>query len=205
MTAAYDLIRLNNGIVKLSIDTVDAGPVLLSKPITIEENQVLTVKRRVKLSPGEEPFFGGFALLETLDEGLLPSVLNQQGQTMGNGLVLIEYTKGELENSKRPGQDVFRILQRIWAIEANNDWLPDILKKWVTGNYELLPPVYNQWFEESLSYDSSSGQVIYTIDDKSYEVWSEQLKTNKVRLYIHGYGFGTGHSIEMDWIEISVQ
>ncbi|MBN2797222.1 MAG: hypothetical protein JXR88_17550 [Clostridia bacterium] len=204
LVAAYDQIRLNNGIVKLTIDSVDAGPVLLSEPITVEEDQVLTVKRRVRLTPGEQPFFGGFALMETSDEGLLPSVLNQQGQTMGNGLVLIEYTKGNVEDSKRPGKDVFRVLPRTWAVEAENDWIPSIFKKWVTGNYQLVSPIYNQWFEEELTFDNSNGKIIYKINDKSYVVWSEKLKTEKIRLYIHGYGFGVGHSIEMDWIEISV-
>lgn len=205
MLSAYEKVKLNSGILKLEIDEVDKGPVLLSKPIEVGEGQVLTIKRKVRLEHTDAPFFGGFAILETEDEGLVPSVLNGQANILGDGVVLIEYAQGTIDNPTRPGRNVFRVLPRTWIVESRNQWIPGIFSQWLVGNYHLIKPKYDQWIEETLIFDNDSGTITYILDDTPYEVWTEKLKSNHVRIYMHGYGHGTGHSVEMDWIEISVE
>lgn len=205
MLSAYDKVKLSNGIIKLEIDEVDQGPVLLSKPIKVGQDQIISVKRRVRLNHTDELFTGGFALIETNDVGLIPSSLNNDEQILGNGIVLVEYVNGQEEGSIRPGSNTFRLLPRTWMVEASNDWLPPIFVQWFTGNYKLIPSKYNTWIEEEIIYDTFDGTVTYIIDDVTYQVWSEVIVQDSIRLYMHGYGFGTGHTVEIDWIEISVK
>jgi len=187
--SAYDKAKLNNGILKLEIDEVDKGPILLSKPIEIMNGNILTIKRRVKMIYANNHFTGGLALIETKDEGLIPSALNNDNTNLGNGIVLIEYVNSFEDDSKRPGRNVFRILPRSWEF---ND------------NYELVEPIFNEWFEEEIIYDTTEQTITYKLNGKEYLVKSQEMFEERLRIYMHGYGFETGHIVEIDWIEISV-
>lgn len=187
--SAYDKAKLNNSILKLEIDEVDKGPVLLSKPIEIMNGNVLTIKRRVRMTYANNHFTGGLALIETKDEGLIPSALNNANSNLGNGIVLIEYVNSFEDDSKRPGRNVFRILPRSWEYD---------------DNYELVEPIFNKWFEEEIVYDTTEKTITYKLNDKVYSVKSQEMLEERIRIYMHGYGFETGHIVEIDWIEISI-
>ena len=188
--SAYEKVTINNGKAILEIKEVDRGPFLLSEPLRVENGDVLTVKRRVKMTYSNENFTGGLALFETNDEGLLPSALNSSLTVLGNGIVLIEYAHNYDERSVRPGSNVFRILSRGW--EEN-------------GNYQLCEPIFNKWFEEELIYDTTLGKVTYKVNGVEYIVTSPSMTDDNVRVFMHGYGFGLGHILEIDWIEISIE
>jgi len=187
--SAYDKAKLNNGILKLEIDEVDQGPILLSKPIEIQNGNILTIKRRVRMTYANDHFTGGLALIETKDEGLIPSALNHGNSNLGNAVVLIEYVNSFNESSKRPGSNVFRILPRSWEFE---------------NNYELVEPIFNEWFEEEIVYDTVAQTISYKLNEKVYTVKSQAMLEERLRIYMHGYGFETGHIVEIDWIEISI-
>ncbi len=187
--SAYDKAKLNNSILKLEIDEVDKGPVLLSKPIEIMNGNVLTIKRRVRMTYANNHFTGGLALIETKDEGLIPSALNNENTNLGNGIVLIEYVNSFEDDSKRPGRNVFRVLPRSWEFD---------------DNYELVEPIFNEWFEEEIIYDTTEKTITYKLNDKVYSVKSQEMFEERIRIYMHGYGFETGHIVEIDWIEISI-
>lgn len=187
--SAYDKAKLNNGILKLEIDEVDQGPILLSKPIEIQNGNILTLKRRVRMTYANNHFTGGLALIETEDEGLIPSALNHGNSYLGNAVVLIEYVNSFNESSKRPGSNVFRILPRSWEFD---------------NNYELVEPIFNEWFEEEIVYDTVAQTITYKLNDKVYTVTSQEMFEERIRIYMHGYGFEIGHIVEIDWIEISI-
>lgn len=188
--AAYEKAKINNGKLKLEIDEIDLGPYLLSKPILLEEGDILTVTRKVKLLPTDEPFTAGFALFESNDFGVIPSVLNENNNGLGNALVLVEYVKNYDLESKRPGNNVIRVLPRTWMIESN---------------FALVECDFDKWFEETIIYDTVEGTITYQKGNEKSILVSEPLVKNGVRLYMHGYGFDIGHAIEIDWIEISVE
>lgn len=187
--SAYDQAKVRNGILKLEIDEVDKGPILLSKPIQVQNGNILSVKRRVKMHYANDHFTGGMAIVETSDEGLIPSALNNKETTLGNGIVLIEYVHTPNVSSLRPGNHVIRVLPRTWQ---NN------------SNYRVTDPIFDQWFEEELIYDTNEQTVTYKINGKVYSVTSQEMLNERVRIYIHGYGYDIGHTVEIDWIEISV-
>lgn len=188
--SAYDKVEINNGKLKLEIKEVDRGPFLLSEPIEVKNGDILTIKRKVRMSYANENFTGGLALFETKDEGLIPSALNSSLTVFGNGVVLVEYVHNYDEKSVRPGSNVFRVLSRGWE---------------VNGNYKLCKPTFGEWFEEELVYNTVTEQIIYRINGEEYYIGSQKMENDKIRVFMHGYGFGIGHTVEMDWIEISVE
>lgn len=188
--SAYDKVDIRNGILNLEIKEIDRGPFLLSEPINLNNGDILTVTRRVKMEYANENFTGGFALLETEDKGLIPSGLNDSFGDLGNGIILIEYAHNYDENSIRPGNNVFRVLPRTWE----ND-----------GNYQLLDPIYDKWFEEEIIYDTNKEMIYYRRNNEEVSVLSQEMTYENIRLFIHGYGYGTGHKVELDWVEISIE
>ncbi len=187
--SAYNKVDIDNGKAVLKIEEVDRGPFLLSKPIELNNGDVLSVKRRVKMKYANENFTGGLVLFETHEKELIPSALNSPLSVLGNGIVLVEYVYNYDESSERPGSDVFRILPRNWK---------------ENGNYRLSDSVFHKWFEEELIYNTITEQVIYKLNGKEYTVNSQKMKDNRVRIFMHGYGFGVDHMLEIDWVEINI-
>ena len=55
---SYDLVTMTGGILKLSSDTTGVMPYMLSKPIELQRKDVLTIKRKAKISHGLGTFSG---------------------------------------------------------------------------------------------------------------------------------------------------
>lgn len=189
---AYDKVAVKNGILNLEVLDTDRGPFMLSKPIELLKGDVLTVKRRVKIHYTNDNFTGGFAILETEDLNLKPFVPNQSdwSDSLGNGVVLVEHVHNFDEESERPGRDVFRVLTPTW--EKNR-------------NYLVVEPIFDDWFEETIRYNTNNNTITYSINDDEYTVRGSKLNFENIRVFMHSYGFYTGHSNKIDWLEISIK
>ena len=187
----YDAVSIENGILTLSADTNGVVPYMLSQPIEIQDGDVITMKRRVRISHGPGTFSGGTALYQTDDIDLMPAPMDGVWTSgFGDGIFLVEYSYDLLFQQERPGRDIFRFLAADWAY---ND------------NYQLITPVYDTWIEETFVFDTRSSQMRYILDDKSYSLSSYKLDRSALRFWMHPYGTGTGNKIEMDYIEITVE
>ena len=147
--AAFGSVFLEDGVAKLPITISDKGPYLLSKSFPVEGYEVVKIKRRVKLSPGEKYFSGGMALFETNSENMRPDV--QAAMPFGNALFLIEYANGTYGASTRPGDSTFRILTPGWQ---------------TNGNFLLVDPQFDVWITEEITYNFLDGSVSYTLNGK---------------------------------------
>lgn len=188
---AYDLVKIKDGVLKLSSDTTGIMPYILSKPLELQSKDVLTIKRRVKITHGNDTFSGGMALYQTTDLDLVPERTDGSWFTsIGDGIVLLEYSYDLKFATERPGRDVIRFLAADW--EYNN-------------NYQLITPVYDEWIDETLIFDMRSNQMIYKLNDKEYKLYSYKLDKSAVRIMMHPFGTGTGNSIDIDYIEVTIE
>ncbi len=179
--SCYDKAELDDGIVTFKTKEVDKGPILISKPISIKKGDILSVKRRLKLHYANDYFTGGFVVFETDDSKFRPY------RPIGNGIVLVEYVHTK-EQSKRPGgNEIFRVLPRRYE-----------------DNFAIIEPIFDKWFTEEIIYDTSTGNLSYKINNKEYAVKAPVLRKNYIRLYMHAYGYYTGHKMDIDWIEINI-
>lgn len=188
---AYEKAVLMDGIVNLKIQETDRGPYLLTEVFEVKDPSVITIKRRAQVNFGNDRFMGGLALLQTDRDQFKPQVV-EEGADMafGNGIVLVEYVHNLDPLSRRPGQDAFRVMMP--------DWQSD-------GNYKVLAPIFGQWFEEALIYNTKTGQVVYRLNDKEYTLRGFAMSKKFFRVFMHGYGSGVGHSLKMDWFEVEVE
>lgn len=162
---------------------------LLSKPIPVDKKQILTVKRRLKIKPGAEYFSGGLVLFQTNSK---TRILDQsQKNPFGSAIGIIEYVYDPSNKSTRPGNKNIRILSPDW-------------KK--SGFYELIEPVYNKWFEETLTYNCYTGEMEYFIDNKEvHKIQSPVILDSSIRIWMHAYGNSKTQQIEVDKVEISLE
>lgn len=188
---AYDKVTVKNGILTLQVDETDRGPFLLSKPFPIASGDVLTIKRRVKIHYANDNFTGGFAILQTDDDNLKPQMIeNTWGRGLGQAAVLVEYVHNYDESSTRPGRDLFRVLPPTWETD---------------DNYAVVEPIFDDWIEEELTYDTRSNKITYIVNGKEFKVNGLNIDKGYVRIFTHPYGWYTGHYMKMDWIEIKVE
>lgn len=180
-----------DGVITLKETASGVEPYLLTKPLPLIDGDVITLKRRVKISRGSEYFAGGVAMYQTMDTTLMPKKTDGAfATTFGDGVFLVEYSydlKAELE---RPGRDIFRFLAADWSYNEN---------------YVLIPPIYDEWIEETFIFDTRSNQMFYAVNDKSYKLNSFKLDKDNVRFMLHAYGKGSGNAVEMDWLEIKIE
>jgi len=188
---AYEKAVFQEGAVSLKVQETDRGPYLLSEVMEIQEPSIITLKRRALVNYGNNRYTGGMALLQTNGSQFRPPV-SEEGADMnfGNGIVLVEYVHNLDPLTRRPGQDGFRVLMP--------DWQSD-------GNYKVLPAIFGEWFEETLIYNTRTGQVVYRLNDKEYTLQGFAMSKKFFRVFMHSYGQGVGHSLKMDWFEVNIE
>ncbi len=188
---AYEKAVFNDGVVKLQVQETDRGPYMLTEVFEVKEPSIITLKRRTMVNYGNDRFMGGMALLQTDRNEFKPEIVDEGADMgFGNAVVLVEYVHNLDPLARRPGQDGFRILMP--------DWQTD-------GNYKVIPAVFGEWFEETLIYNSKTGQVVYRFNDKEYNMRSFAMGKKYFRVFMHSYGNGVGHRLKMDWFEIKTE
>lgn len=183
-------VNIENGILTAKIGETDRGPFILSKPIEIKVNSLITVKRRVKLKYGNNQFTGGFGLYQTEQKTIEPQLIDKEWfKNFGQSLMLMEYVHTSDKKSTRPGNHNFRLLVPDWQ---------------ATENFAIAKPIFDEWFEETFTFDCGSGRVTYTNGDKMLVLKGYRPNQANFRIFMHPYGFYTGHEMKLDWIEIKV-
>lgn len=189
--SAENLVEIEDGILTMSTNRSDGIPMLLSKPIDLPPSSVLTVKRRVRLTRNSTMFAGGFALFQTGETELVPAPTDGSWFTaIGDGIVLVEYSYDLVRKQKRPGKDVFRFLASDWEV---ND------------NYKLVNPIYGEWVDEVLIYDTRINRITYKLGEETYHLNSYAVDKPGIRILMHPYGTGAGNLVEIDFVDIKVE
>ncbi len=188
---AYESVAVSGGILRLSPDVNGIMPYMLTKPIEIRDGDVITLKRKVKIHHGSDTFSGGIAMYQTSDIELLPEETDGEWFTsLGDGVFLVEYSYDLTSDLERPGRDIIRFLAADW--EYNN-------------NYTLITPIYDEWYEEVIVFDTRSNQISYRINNNEYKLNSYKLDRGNIRFFMHPYGTGYGNVVEIDSLEITVE
>lgn len=165
----------------------DKNPYLLSRPIKIKKKQIVKIKRRLKLTPSDKYYSAGLVLFQTPEKRLI--VNNDAKLPYGAALVMVEYVSNVSDESKRPGKKGTRVLTPEWK----ND-----------RNFKVLETIFDEFFEEELSYNSSTGEIVYKNPKGEYSYKTSKLSTDMIRIWMHSYGNSSEQSVEIDWVELSV-
>lgn len=187
----YSLGEVSNGVLKLN--TTDVIPYMRSKPFKIENGDVISIKRKMKIEYSEDSLNAGTILYSSEYENgnLIPqNEIVTWGESSGEALVLVEYVHNFSEDQERPGKDVFRLLAPDW--DENN-------------NYVLIDSVFNEWFEEEIVFDTRSNKITYIVNGETFRIYSGVQVDDSMRIMMHPLGSGWGNSMEIDYIEIEIE
>jgi hypothetical protein len=184
-------VNVDDGILTMEVSETDKGPIMFSKPIEVKEGQVIKISRRAKIHYANDFFTGGLALIETNEISLRPFIEENYGKSgIGFAVALVEYVHNYDEQVVRPGKDTFRLLPPNWMENSN---------------YKLIDPIFDDWFTEELTYDPETGRITYKLNEDEYTLEGLPMDEKNIRVMMHPYGMYTGHSIKIDWFEISIK
>jgi len=177
----YSAVSVSDGILTLSQDQTDNGPSVISKPIKIGNNSILTIKRRSYVHPQVSYSYQGGDIFFSGSLGLYASndIFNGEVNDYITGVSYFDY-------------------------EYQGDWETFVLHNDRNKTENYITPKWNEWFEEELTYDSNSGKITYKINGDIVSETIQAIDTEYVKIHMHTYGWWTGHYTKLDYIDISV-
>ncbi len=179
---------IKNGVLTLKKDVNEEDVYFLSKPIPINKKQILTIKRKVKIDPKNKYFCGGIAVFQTSSKSRI--IDTDDKHPFGSALFTVEYVHNMTGKGERPGKHAVRILFSKW--EENSDYL-------------LIPPIYNQYYDEEIVYNNYTGLLQYKINGEVYEKTIDTVEDENIRIWMHAYGNSYKQSVEVDSISIDIE
>jgi tetratricopeptide (TPR) repeat protein len=160
----------------------DSGGWARTRPILIDPQRPLIIRRKVKI----------FAANQYFDGSLSVDITGYPEKRFGLSYANYYYTgAGECVTV---GFSLFRR-------DANTHRYADRQ----ANASPLLPPIWGRWFEEELIYDPRSGELRYSTDGNLrlvYSVGSLPPKTSRITLSFATWGWYTGHYQKVDDLEV---
>jgi hypothetical protein len=179
-TASGHTVIETNGMMEVLNTVTDDGGVLSSVPFAVNSTGLTTITREVFLhaQPGSQPnytgnyFMGQFVIGMS---GLAPFSVNYANMDYGDG---VTYMPRHGFFLARDGQSPLYIADQ--------------------GNVSAaIPPLWDTWFNEKVTYDPSSGVMEYFINDASQMTFNvgalPTTNSPTMMLSFNASGWGTGH------------
>jgi hypothetical protein len=188
---ASSKISINDGILNITDSETDKAPFLVSNPISVAKGDIVTISRKVKLHYANQFYMPSFRITE-LDE----SVLNlTRGQTrwdenLGTIVADIDY----LYYNYQPDNKA----------TSNGFVLYNVTDTGLTSP-QVVPSVFDQWFTETLVYNTDTGKIDWNLNGTNYSAQGLPLTKKNISIIMHNYGWYTGHSMDIDYININVK
>lgn len=198
-------VKVENGIAKLIVEETDNQGKLESSLFSFDRSKSVTIKSRLKISYSENLkdkvyFIGMF--------GITPKTpLFSQVDIHNNYIFGIKYTNHDYE-SRYPNGDLdlmksegFFLFKYCGAPFKKDDYRDGKISK-------RIKPKWHEWFEQTIIYNPSNGEMSYIIDGNLEEVFNvgnllKEMDEDKLRIEIDPAGWWLHHSIEIDYVEIT--
>ena len=184
-------ISFSDGVAELRVEETDRGPFLLSRPLEMEGGEVIQIKRRALVEYGNEYLNAGMSILETSKKDMVPLADEESWRrNMGSSLVSVSYLNYHHEPDQKAAKEGFAV--------KGVDWRDN-------NQYHVLDPIFGEWFEEELIYHTGTGEVVYRLNGEEVSLQTELVKEPYIRVFLHPYGWYTGHKLLLDHFSISVK
>ena len=192
---AYDKVRIEDGVLIIPVEETDRGPYLASRPIEVKRGDIVVIERKALVHYGNKYFQGELMVYQTNYSEITPpsEISGYWTSWFGSFLFGVHYYHYYYEPQENyvPVKDGFAL--------TGPDWRD-------SGNYVTTEPVWDEWFTERIVYNTENGRVTYYLNGKEVgSVRAAPYSSKYVRLFIHSYGWYTGHYTKMDWIKVSVE
>jgi hypothetical protein len=206
-TADYSLANISDGILELPVKTTDKGPELISRPLKITANSIITATWRIYLHYANDNFAGRVAaalvdydtMYDPKGESVRPYMYYDENTDSASAFYLMQvhYSNYSYNNYQPPvGGNSFGICgsvsgpvnERCVASEA-------VWDTFVTDKVEINIP-------EGVAKYWENGKLIGEVKlnpDVDYN------KLSYIRFWISPYGWYTGHEVDMNWFFLDIK
>lgn len=198
-------VKVENGIAKLIVEETDNQGKLESSLFSFDRSKSVIIKSRLRISYSQNLkdkvyFIGMF--------GITPKTpLFSQADIHNKYIFGINYTNHDYE-SRYPNGDLdlmktegFFLFKYCGSSFKKVDYRDGKISK-------RIKPIWNEWFEQTIVYNPSNGEMSYIVGGNLEEVFNvgdllKEMDEDKLRVEIDPAGWWLHHSIEVDYIEIT--
>lgn len=182
-------VYFENGTIRLVAEETDRVPILSSTPYAIEDAKYITVNAKMKAHFANDKFTGALGLFFTDNpEKMVELNPDSWPANFGRRLVNIEYVNYVYSSSKRIVDKGFVF----YTSSAENG-----------SQAQAFEDVeFDQWFMQQFVINLETGEVTCTIDDMTLNGMIDIPEEGYLRIWVHPYGWNTGHEIEIDSLDV---
>ena len=174
-----------DGNLVIEAAAADRNPLFHSLPIEASPGDIIRVKRRALIHPGNEYANISFRIYGT--EG---TDLTVSGDIKTETIVTVQYLDFQYDIGRYPISKGILL-----SVPGYKD----------SGEYTAWDPLFDTWVDEELEYHTDTGLVRITINGQTAELQGKPLTLPRFRINMNAYGWHTGHRVSVDFLEILVE
>jgi hypothetical protein len=182
-------VYFEDGNIKLVAEETDRVPIMSSTPYPIDDAKYITINARLKTNFANEYYTGAMGIFFT-DSPNKEVELNEESwsSSFGRRPIQVEYVN-YLNDSSR------RIIDNGFIMYTSSEKEGADVQAFESG-------VFDEWFDQQLIINMETGEVICTINGETLTSVIDIPVESYLRIWIHPYGWFTGHEVIVDSIDI---
>ncbi len=182
-------VYFEDGTVKLVAEETDRVPIMSSTPHPIDDAKYITINARLKTNFANEYYTGAMGIFFT-DSADKEVKLNEEhwSSSFGKRPVQIEYVNYFYDSSRR-------IIDNGFIMYTSSEKEGSNVQAFESG-------VFDEWFDQQFIINMETGEVTCTVNGETLTGVIDIPEENYLRIWIHPYGWFTGHEVIIDSIDI---
>jgi hypothetical protein len=182
-------VYYENGTVRLVAEETDRAPILSSTPYAIEDAKYITINAKLKTSFANEYYTGAMGIFFTDSPDMEVEVnADSWSSSFGRRPIQTEYVNYFSDSSRR-------IIDNGFILYTSSEEHGSNIQAFESG-------VFNEWFTQQFVINMETGEVTCTINDETLTSMIDIPEESYLRIWVHPYGWFTGHEVVIDSIDI---
>lgn len=163
----------------------DRNPLFHSLPIDASPGDIIIIKRRALIHPGNE-----YANMSLRIYGTEGTDLTVSRDIKTETIATMQYLDFQYDIGRYPISKGILL-----TVPGYKD----------SGEYTVWDPLFDTWVDEELEYHTDTGLILITINGQTTELQGKPLTLPRFRINMNAYGWHTGHRVSVDFLEILVE
>ncbi|MDA3938430.1 MAG: hypothetical protein PF693_03850 [Spirochaetia bacterium] len=163
----------------------DRNPLFHSLPVDASPGDIIRIKRRALIHPGNEYANISFRIYGTEGRDLTVS-----RDIKTETIATVQYLDFQYDEGRYPITKGVLL-----SVPGYKD----------SDEYTAWDPLFDIWVDEELEYHTDTGLIRISINGQTTELQGEPLTLPRFRINMNAYGWHTGHKVSVDFLEILVE
>ncbi len=177
--------KIKDGNLIIEAAAADRNPLFHSLPINASSGDIIRIKRRALVHPGNE-----YANMSLRLYGTEGTDLTVSRDIKTETIATVQYLDFQYDIGRYPISKGILL-----TVPGYKD----------SGEYTSWDPLFDTWVDEELEYHTDTGLIKITINGQTTELHGKPLTLPRFRINMNAYGWHTGHKVSVDFLEILVE